>query len=419
MLRISATKFVFIYLFAGSYACASTLPSNTPDLLPLRLDNYANIELPEHFLTPELQARDNTPSDNLTTDEGATLGRVLFYDKKLSKNNTISCGSCHIQKNGFSNEKKFGVGINGQKTFTKTLPLDNLRYRSSFGIDPPNFGGDTSSTLEEQALIAITSPREMGQISILDAISTIENQPYYSRLFANAFGDSAITQDRVAKALSQFMRSMLSFNSRFDRGMASDFANFTLEEKEGRTLFNSDRTNCSKCHQPEQLHQNSNSGAIGVNTATSMSRGSLRNVNERKFFTAFSDKETLKDMLTHYNKNVSRCVNGTVVPTASGERFPFGRFDCDLGNELSVDFPSGTGIKMELSEEEENAIISYLKTLSDPLSESSVDASGNIVFHENSLLFESKYSDPFFKRTLLNHERGKLIVPSMMLLLEE
>ena len=148
--------FYILFLWLSSSAYATSQQSDTPDLLPALPDNYANIQVPAHFLTAEFEALDNMPADNPTTDAGATLGRVLFYDKKLSSNNTISCGNCHQQQHGFSNTNRSqGIGINGQALSTKTLPLTNLRYRATrFGT---GFEVSPEATLEGQSLLAFTN----------------------------------------------------------------------------------------------------------------------------------------------------------------------------------------------------------------------------------------------------------------------
>jgi len=95
--------------------------------LPESPFNYANILLPDFFLDNDVQDEDNTPNNNAITDNGATLGRVLFYDTKLSLNNTISCASCHIQENGFSDPDQFSTGFDGGLTPRNSMGLANAR----------------------------------------------------------------------------------------------------------------------------------------------------------------------------------------------------------------------------------------------------------------------------------------------------
>ena len=212
--------------------------------------HYANLDLPAHFTTPAAQRFDNTPEDNPTTDEGATLGRVLFYDTRLSANNTISCGSCHVQKHGFVDPSRFSKGFEGKLTDRHAMNLVNLRFhpRARF------FWDERSGNLEAMVLMPIQNRIEMGQeLERLPAILARDRQ--YAELFQHAFGDTDITVERIARALAQFLRSMVSFHSRYDDGMVSarsaadDFANFTQEENRGKALF---LRNCSLCHLPDQ-----------------------------------------------------------------------------------------------------------------------------------------------------------------------
>src|SRR5262249_34448238 len=120
---------------------------------------YADIDLPAHFKTPVARRFDNTPADNPVTDHGATLGRVLFYDTRLSANNTVSCGSCHVQKHAFVDPDRFSKGFAGQRTDRHAMSLVNLRYvlRGRF------FWDERAGNLEETALLPIGNTLEMGQ----------------------------------------------------------------------------------------------------------------------------------------------------------------------------------------------------------------------------------------------------------------
>lgn len=90
--------------------------------------NYANIVLPDYFLDNDVRNEDNTPNNNEVTDDGAVLGRVLFYDKKLSLNNTIACASCHLQDHGFSDPNQFSIGFNGELTSRNSMGLANAKF---------------------------------------------------------------------------------------------------------------------------------------------------------------------------------------------------------------------------------------------------------------------------------------------------
>ena len=135
---------------SNSVADATTLPA-----IP---DNYGVLALPAHLLTPVIVAQNNTPADNPVTDAGATLGRVLFYDKRLSANNTISCASCHQAAHGCSDPTRVSTGFAGGQTGRNSMGLTSARYypRRSF------FWDERAATLEDQVLMPIQNEVEMG-----------------------------------------------------------------------------------------------------------------------------------------------------------------------------------------------------------------------------------------------------------------
>ncbi|GAB5441580.1 MAG: cytochrome c peroxidase [Fuerstiella sp.] len=208
---------------------------------------YADPQLPAHF--SEVADRfDNTPSDNPITDHGATLGRVLFYDVSLSANGKVSCASCHQQKLAFTDGVKFSTGFDGRKVRRNSMSLINLRYyrRGRF------FWDERAASLEDQVLQPIENPIEMGhQLSAL--VRQLQRDAIYPPLFQAAFGTPEITSERIARALAQFVRSIVSFRSRYDVGRDSvetvyePFPNFTDQENYGKLMFLT-RGGCATCH---------------------------------------------------------------------------------------------------------------------------------------------------------------------------
>ncbi len=222
---------------------AQTAPNDVAEALnlPAATANYANPVLPAHLLTQQIRSQDNTPANNVTTNSGATLGRVLFYDKRLSANNTVSCSSCHQAAHGFSDPNQFSTGFAGGHTDRNSMGLTNARYyvRQNF------FWDERAATLEEQVLLPIQNTTEMG-LTLTDLVSKIQAEPYYATLFTNAFGNSSVTTDRISKALAQFVRSIVSGSSKYDQGVPTAFANFTQSESRGRGLFGT--AGCAACH---------------------------------------------------------------------------------------------------------------------------------------------------------------------------
>ena len=186
-------------VLVSSAAALSFQPAAAKSILnlPATPYRYSNAELPAHFTKPG-QNHDNTPPDNALSDDGVTLGRVLFYDTRLSANNTTSCASCHIQAHAFADPKPFSKGLHGAQTDRRAMPLVNVRYyqRSRF------FWDERADNLEEMVLLPITSRIEMGQ-DLKQLVDTLTHDRTYSVLFARAFGDRQVTEERIGKALAQ------------------------------------------------------------------------------------------------------------------------------------------------------------------------------------------------------------------------
>ncbi len=218
-------------------------------ILPATPYNYADIDLPPSVLN-NLAQIETMPADNQLTDAGATLGRVLFYDKALSQNQTISCASCHQQASGFSDPAQFSTGFEGGLTGRNSMGLAHVRFMGNSQF----FWDGRANSLEEQALGPIQNELEMG-LTLSELELRISNTPYYQPLFTAAFGDATVTSDRVAKALAQFMYSMTTYDSKFAQGLElannqnNNFPNFTEQENLGKALFrDAERGNCQSCH---------------------------------------------------------------------------------------------------------------------------------------------------------------------------
>ena len=222
------------------------IPSATANalLLPAVLANYATPVLPPNFLVQPIVGQDNTPANNPVTNAAATLGRALFYDKRLSLNQTISCSSCHQQAHGFTDGRRFSVGFQGGLTTRNSMGLSNARWyqRRAF------FWDERAATLEDQVLQPIQNTTEMG-MTLPALVTRLGAEPYYATLFTNAFGSPTVTSDLISRALAQFVRSIISTHSKYDLGVAANppFSNFTAEENQGRAIFNAPG-GCSACH---------------------------------------------------------------------------------------------------------------------------------------------------------------------------
>ena len=213
---------------------------------------------------------DNTPEDNPITNHGATLGRVLFYDTQLSANGTTSCASCHQQRYAFTDPRKVSVGFAGEKVSRNSMSLVNLRYHPNGRM----FWDERANSLEEQVLMPIENPVEMGH-SIDRLVEQLSRDPIYPPLFKNAFGEAKITPPRIAKALAQFVRSIVSFDSRFDQGRSkvdsvlAPFPNFTDQENYGKEQFFG-RGRCASCHLDDKLLKEQRNVATATYGLTSL-----------------------------------------------------------------------------------------------------------------------------------------------------
>lgn len=351
---------------------AETDPSGLPTpVLPASMYSYAAAAnpLPAHFLsvtpgTPggTVIAADNTPASNPITDAGATLGRVLFYDKRLSANNTVSCGSCHLQALGFADTARLSRGLRGMTTARHAGGLGNARFYANGRF----FWDERAATLEAQVLMPIQDTIEMGLT--LDSLERkLAATSFYPPLFEAAFGTTAVTRSRVSSALAQFVRSMVSANAPYDRafrgGTTPDFgAVLTPTEALGEQLFRGP-AGCVRCHVTNaQISDKARN--IGLDTVTTdpgagggrFKAPSLRNVGVRVRFMHDGRFTTLRQVVDHYDSGV--------------------RDNPDLDPLLRV--PGGAVQRLNLTPAQRDAIVAYLNTLTDL-----------------TLLTDPKFSDPF------------------------
>lgn len=249
-MRNLSLTLIFLWILTGcnseenSYQSIPTTESypNVTATFGSKLDlnnlyNYANQSVPNYIV------KNNTGS-NLITNKGATLGRVLFYDKKLSSNNTIACESCHQQNNAFGDFRDVSIGINGS-TDRHSMRLVNNR----FAVESKFFWDERATSLEFQTTQPIRNHIEMGYSgtngdqSFDGLITKLNSIPYYSELFKFVYGNEEITEVKIQSALAQFVKSIQSFDSKYDIGRsqvtndAQPFPNFTAQENNGKNLF--------------------------------------------------------------------------------------------------------------------------------------------------------------------------------------
>ncbi|NJN48431.1 MAG: cytochrome-c peroxidase [Candidatus Competibacteraceae bacterium] len=363
---------------AGQFQCgAPVLPAATFDYV-----NYAETSLPDHFTNPlspgNVSLIDNqTLVNNDLTNPGATLGRVLFYDKRLSVNNTVACASCHEQALGFDDPDRFSTGVNGQ-TGRHAMPLANNRfYGGAMGAGPNSrmFWDERAASQEAQALMPIQDPVEMGH-DLVTLAANLSATDFYPPLFSAAFGDPAITPARIGAAIAQFERSMASYQSKFDLAYTipdpnglppPNLAVFTPVEARGAQLFGMPGLNgggilnCGACHdtvvqQGEQPRNNGLDPARGApfDPGTGAQPGgmgavlfkvaSLRNVGVREHFMHDGRFSSLEEVVEHYNSGV----------LAHPDLHPI------------LQDVNGNPQQLNLSEADKAALVAFMNTLTDP-----------------------------------------------------
>ncbi len=212
----------------------------------------ASLSVPAHFF---YVTEPFIPEDNPLTVEGIALGKKLFYEKLLSRDNSISCGSCHSPENSFNDKgKAFSAGVDGTLGDRNAMPLYNLAWvaRTSKRF---NWHGSANS-LEEQAFGPVTHAKEMKE-SWTNVTSKLQNNNEYPPLFNAAFGTSVIDSNLVVKALAQFERTLISGNSRVDKYVQKEIAGLDIEggpflteqEIRGYDLFQAEQKgDCFHCH---------------------------------------------------------------------------------------------------------------------------------------------------------------------------
>lgn len=367
ILLFSCNKTEEVYEDLGNYPNVKAAFGTKIDLD--NLIDYAGQTVPTYI------TKDNTTLGNPITNKGATLGRVLFYDKNLSFNNSTSCSSCHQQANSFGDVAVASIGANGT-TARHSMRLVNTRFASEFKF----FWDERASSLEIQSTMPIKNHDEMGysglngDASFSDLITKLSSIGYYKELFKFVYGTEEITEGKIQSALAQFVKSIQSFDSKYDAGrsqVTSDsatFPNFTNEENEGKNLFLTntvfDNTGnrisgglgCAQCHKVPEFdisiisHNNGVIGTINGNgiDLTITRAPTLRNLvkpngNLNGPMMHTGGFTTLEQVLGHY---------GNII-VAPG--------NTNLDQKLN---PTGAGQQLHLTTTEINSVVAFIKTLS-------------------------------------------------------
>lgn len=308
-------------------------------------------EIPKNWPKPVYNFKNNP-----LTEEGFELGRKLFYDPILSEDNTISCASCHLQQTGFAHvDHDLSHGIYGRIGKRNALTLQNLIWSKNFMYDA------SINNLEVQPLAPISNHDEMNE-SIENVVKKINASTEYKKMFYNAFETNEITGQLVLKALTQYLASLNSYNSKYDK-VKNDVEKFTEMEEKGYTVF---KKHCASCH-TEPLFTNDklkNNGLTIDETLNDFGRmnitqntkdsllfkvPTLRNIEFTFPYMHDGRFKTLTQVIKHYNNEIQD------------------------SNTLSEELKT----PMNLTDNERVELISFLKTLTD-----------------KEFLFNPKYSYP-------------------------
>lgn len=183
------------------------------------------------------------PINNPQTQEGIALGKKLFFDPILSRNNTLACVDCHAPENAFTDSAKFSEGINGNLGSRNSMPLFNLAWN----YDEKFFWDGNTFSLEHQAFVPVSDPTEMDS-NWKDLQLKLQQDTEYPKLFKNAFDTSNIDSTLVSKAIAQFERTLISANSKFDQFLLGE-TELTSNELNGFNVFMDEtKGDCFHCH---------------------------------------------------------------------------------------------------------------------------------------------------------------------------
>ena len=257
-------------------------------MMDTRVQNFQT-KLPDYLVTMGL-------GQSNIDNEKASVGRVIFYDKSLSKDGKISCASCHIQNKAFADGWDFSPGVDGHVTSRNSMALTNVasfasHYTEIEGIAPALLWDGRADDIFGQAPLAFTNPHEMG-LTLTELHKKAKIQSYYSYFIERIYGDSDVSQERFLECLQEFVRAMGGASSKLDRALDKvngdlfgqyaetvpvyalrdsivdyyygtititvkdsvgidtllrPLLNFSESELRGRTLF---AQNCTKCHSP-------------------------------------------------------------------------------------------------------------------------------------------------------------------------
>ncbi len=272
------------------------------------------------------------PTDNLLTEQGIQLGRMLFYEPMLSNDGTQSCASCHNQPDGFSDAERFSIGVEGLPGKRQAMPVFNMAWHSN-----EFFWDGRAQLLRDQSLKPIQDPLEMNE-TLENVIAKLSNSQMYKDQFMRAFGSEEITAEKMALAMEQFMLSIVSYSSKYDKYLAGE-AELTASEERGMILFEMEYNpffpefsgaDCAHCHGGAKFENDEymNNGLDTDAEFTDLGREevtndpadrakfkvpSLRNIAVTAPYMHDGRFQTLEEVIDHYDSGIKE--SSTADPT--------------------------------------------------------------------------------------------------------
>jgi cytochrome c peroxidase len=234
-------KYLLLLVSFGILSCSGSGSSSGTDVEDVYTPVQVSLEIPQLFeerILPPI-----IPNNNPLTEEGIALGKKLFFDRRLSRDNTQSCASCHNPSQAFSDTTPFSFGVDGNPGTRNAMPLFNLAWNFDNRF---NWGGSEFG-LEDQAFEPVTNPVEMHS-NWNQVANKLQQDAQYPTLFLQAFGTSDIDSTLVVKAIAQFERTLISGNSKFDRYQLG-LVDLTPQELNGFDVYlREDKGDCFHCH---------------------------------------------------------------------------------------------------------------------------------------------------------------------------
>ena len=312
------------------------------------------------------------------------LGRVLFYDKNLSRDGKISCASCHKQELGFGDNASVSKGVFGRSGERNSIALSAVPSFAGAYENTGNslFWDNRAKTVQEQSRASLANTKEM-DMSMPEVVAAVNNQPYYAVLFKKTFGDATATEERVTEAIQGFVHALAAVQSKYDEAAqaafnpsapdfnfaSKDFSKFTAAENRGKSIY---LANCSNCHTTTLtapfIQSASNGldlnpadlGAGGITHLTSdegtFKVPALRNVALTAPYMHDGRFQTLEQVIEHYSSGIQQHQN--------------------LHPELRN--TDGSPKKFNFSQQDKDALLAFLNTLTD-----------------TKMVADVRYSDPF------------------------